>query len=150
VEALSVERNSTNKKKHRSRTGETKILIGALAFTSALGFWNLFAHQAVTDLASAGQPLDNTNGDVITQEQDTTNRIVLDLPPLPTLIPELQSTGTDIQPLPTAPAVVNVSNTTVQQPTKILLGGVQPGATTKKASTKRSSPAPVTSTRSSR
>jgi hypothetical protein len=84
------------------------------------------------------------------------NRIVLNLPPMPTLVPDLQSTAMDIQPIPTAPAVVNVSIPVVQQPAKILLGGAQPGAatntgaTTKKASAKRSAPAPVTSTRSSR
>jgi hypothetical protein len=146
-----MQRNPTNKKKRGSRAGETKILIGALAFTSALGFWNLFAHQAMADLASTGQSQDNTTGDLISQEQST-NQIVLNLPPMPTLVPELQSAAMDIQPLPTAPAVVNVSSPVVQQPTKILLGGAQPGAakTSATSSTKRSAPAPVTSTRSSR
>jgi hypothetical protein len=146
-----MERNSNNKKKRSSRVGETKILIGALALTSALGFWNIFAHQAINDLASTGVSQDNTAGDVTLTEQPQ-NQVVLNLPPMPTLVPELQSTGMEIQPLPTAPAVVEVSSQVVQQPTKILLGGAQPGAattTTKKASGKRSSPAPVTSTRSS-
>jgi hypothetical protein len=143
-----MERNSKNKKKRSSRVGETKILIGALALTSALGFWNLFAHQAINDLASAGAPQDNPSGDVALPEGDS-NRIVLNLPPMPTLVPELQSTVMKIQPLPTAPAVVNVSSQVVQQPGKILMGGAQPGATTQKAAGKRSAPAPVTSTRSS-
>jgi hypothetical protein len=147
-----MDRNTANKKKRGSRTGETKILIGALAFTSALGFWNLFAHQAITDLASAGQSQDNTTGDV-TSPEVSTNRIVLNLPPLPTLVPDLASTAMDLQPIPTAPAVVNVvSSTAIQQPTKILMGGAQPGAaqpSAAKAPAKRSAPAPVTSTRSS-
>jgi hypothetical protein len=144
-----MDRNSANKKKHRPRTGETKILISALAVTSALGLWNLFAHQAVNDLASAGQSQDNTASEA-TSPEASTNRIVLNLPPLPTLVPELQSTALDLQPMPAAPTAVNVvSNTVVQQPTKILLGGAQPG-TAAKSSTKRSAPAPVTSTRSSR
>jgi hypothetical protein len=145
-----MERNSKNKKKRSSRLGETKILIGALALTSALGFWNIFAHQAINDLTSTGVSQDNTAGDVTLSEQPQ-NQVVLNLPPLPTLVPELQSAGMAIQPLPTAPAVVNVSSQVVQQPTKILLGGAQPGATTTtKPSGKRSAPAPVTSTRSSR
>jgi hypothetical protein len=142
-----MERNTTNKKKRSSRTGETKILISALAFTSALGLWNFFAHQAITDLASAGKSQGNTTGDVISQEQSS-NRIVLNLPPMPTLVPELGSTAIDIQPILTGVAVVNVSNQAVQQPGKILMGGAQPG--TAKTSTKRSAPAPVTSTSSSR
>ncbi len=142
-----MERNTTKRKKHSSRTGETKILIGALAFTSALGFWNLIAHQAITDLASAGKSQDNTTGDVISQEQSP-NRLVLNLPPMPTLVPGLQSTAMDIQPILTAAAVVNVSSPAVLQPGKILIGGAQPGAA--KTSAKRSAPAPVTSTRSSR
>jgi hypothetical protein len=145
-----MQRNSSNKKKRSSRAGETKILIGALAFTSALGFWNLFARQAVSDLASAAQSQDNMTNDVVPQEQATTNRIVLELPPMPTLVPEIQSAGTDIQPLPTTPAAVNVSSPTVQPPGKILLGGSKPGAGAVQAPAKRSSSAPVTSTRSSR
>jgi hypothetical protein len=147
--SILMDRNSANKKKHRPRTGETKILIGALAVTSALGFWNLFARQAVNDLASAGQSQDNTSTEAASPEAST-NQVVLNLPPLPTLVPELQSTALDLQSIPTAPAVVNVAaNTVVQQPTKILLGGSQPG-TAAKTSAKRSAPAPVTSTRSSR
>jgi hypothetical protein len=144
-----MDKHPANKKKHGPRKGETKILIGALAVTSALGFWNLFAHQAVNDLASAGQSQDTTSTASASPEAST-NRVVLNLPPMPTLVPELQSTALDLQPIPTAPAVVSVAaNTVVQPPTKIYLGGSQPG-TAAKTSAKRSAPAPVTSTRSSR
>jgi hypothetical protein len=144
-----MERNIANKKKRGPRTGEAKILIGALAVTSALGFWNLFARQAAADLATAGQSQNNTASETASPEAST-NQIVLNLPPMPTLVPELQSTTLTLQPMPTAPAVVSVAaNTVVQQPTKILLGGSQPG-TAVKTSAKRSAPAPVTSTRSSR
>jgi hypothetical protein len=140
-----MDSNSTNKKKHRPRTGETKILIGALAVTSTLGLWNLFARQAV----SAGQSQDNTASEP-TSPEASTSRIVLNLPPLPTLVPEMQSTTLTLQPMPTPTAAVSVaSNTVIQQPTKILLGGAQPGTATN-TSAKRSAPAPVTSTRSSR
>ena len=54
-----MDQKSAKKRKRGPRTGDTKILIGALALTSTLGLWNLFARQAAHDLASAGQPQDN-------------------------------------------------------------------------------------------
>lgn len=144
-----MDQKSANKKKRALRTGDTKILIGALALTSTLGLWNLFARQAAHDLASAGQPQDNPTVETAAPDT-TTNLTVLNLPAMPTLVPELQSTTLDLQPAPTTPAAVSVaSNSVTQQPGKIFLGGAQPG-TTAKTTTKRSAPAPVTSTRSSR
>jgi len=131
-----------NNRKPQTRKGgkldlaAVKWLIVALSFAATMLFWNLFSRQAYPDAISAA-PLVT---EIPTQPAPV---LMLDLPPIPTLIPRSTET-VNLDPLPSpTPSSVNSSQPASQAPVKIFLGGAKPQA-------KKSAPAPVTKTRSSK
>ena len=111
-------------------------MITALSVTATLGLWNLFSRESSIGTAPAGAG----NTTAPTQDGQTA---LLNLPPLPTLVPQMASSiaadsaGTAAQTGQTG----NLSQAPVQQPVKIFMGGAGP-------QTRQS--APVATTRSSR
>jgi hypothetical protein len=103
--------------------------------TISVGLWTLFSKQPLPNA-------DNPPADNAPAPAEVSDSTVVNLPPLPTLVPaSLAVAGDSTQPsqqtsnLPAQPAV--------QLPTKILLGGSRPQP-------RSAAPAPVTRTRSSR
>jgi hypothetical protein len=132
-----------NRKPQASKRGKldlaaVKWLIVTLSFAATMLFWNLFSRQAYPDAISAAPLVTETP----TQPAPV---LMLDLPPIPTLIPPYTDTETvNLDPLPSpTPGSVNSSQPAPQAPVKIFLGGAKPQA-------KKSAPAPVTKTRSSK
>jgi hypothetical protein len=65
-------------KRKNNRTG-VKVLIGILSLAGTFGLWNIFAHKAVADANNSSvQP---------GQDNQTNNQLVLEFPPMPTLVP---------------------------------------------------------------
>jgi len=136
---------SKNRKKN-FRDVKWLLLSGALVFT--LGFWGIFTKLDHKTLASAA-PVDPTqtpdNG------SETSNTQVLQLPPMPTLIPPADNSvvaASNPAPVIAAPPTVMVSSPVrPKAPVKILLGGSKPH---KGGSGGSGAPAPITSTSSSR
>jgi hypothetical protein len=131
---------------------EVKVLFLSLAVTGTLGIWTLLARQADQAAATTNANPDPTGTVPPTPDQS----LVLDLPPLPTLVPPAPDTATFSlaaqapaaamvsQQQPAAPTVQApvVQAPAVQAPVKILLGGSKPSSGHAKRTT-------VTSTRSS-
>ncbi len=115
-------------------THDTKRLVLILAVTSTLGFWVLFSNKARQDAASAN--VSNDPGTTDTPPADSQNQIVLDLPPMPTLIPTLNASAGAGLAVQTVPQQNNTA-VSLPQPTlqpnastgKIILGGAAPGST---------------------
>jgi hypothetical protein len=103
----------------KTNLSEVKLFITATSITATLVLWNLFSRPASLEaLAATAEP----DIPLVTDEPV----LVLDLPPMPTLIPPLSDSALDVP-------LVNPSTNTVvltQNPLatgKILLGGSQPG-----------------------
>lgn len=120
--------NPTPKPRRRpSRLTEIKWFIATVAVAGTLGFWTLFARQWMLQVAADSVPPQDTPD---APQQD--NTLVIDLPPMPTLIPTL----TDLPPVATTQKVMapvpTVQAPAVQAPAapqttgKILLGGSAP------------------------
>ncbi len=123
-------------KRSKLDLGAVKWLIVTLSFAVTMLFWNLFSRQAYPDAISAAPLVTETP----TQPAPV---LMLDLPPIPTLIPPSTET-VNLDPLPRpTPGSVNSAQPAAQAPVKIFLGGAKPQA-------KKSAPAPVTKTRSSK
>ncbi|HZD58002.1 MAG TPA: hypothetical protein VE136_14825 [Anaerolineales bacterium] len=125
---------------HRFDLKNLKRLILVLAVTSALAYWamvsNNFGDKGVAPANGKGQIPESV------PPAETGAQMVIDLPPMPTLIPTMDSSlvGQAMQPLPSQDPV-SVPATSIQSPVKIFLGGAKPS--TKKVTT-------VTVTRSSK
>jgi hypothetical protein len=130
-----------NRKPQSSKRGKldlaaVKWLIVALSFAATMLFWNLFSRQTYPDAISAA-PL------ITEAPTQPVPVLMLDLPPIPTLIPPSTETA-NLDPLPSpTPGSVTLPQPAAQAPVKIFLGGAKPQA-------KKSAPAPVTKTRSSK
>ena len=151
---------STHPKGRSLSLTEVKVLFLSLAVTGTLGIWSLLARQADQAAATANANPDPTGTLPPTPDQSS-NTLVLDLPPLPTLVPPAPDTASFSMP-GQAPAAAMVSQQgqaapavqapvvqtpvvqapAVQAPVKILLGGSKPSSGHAKRTT-------VTSTRSS-
>lgn len=109
-----------------------------LAVTSTLGFWVYFSKTAQDQSANA---VNNDQVSGTAPPEQTDNQIVIELPPLPTLVPPLDPSTVNLAPPPT----LAQNQVTVPQPSistgKILMGGSKPSAP---------KPRTVTTTRSSR
>lgn len=121
--------NSIHPRRRHTRLTEIKWFIATLSVAGTLGFWILFARQWVLQAAANAVPPQDTPD--APQQQD--NTLVLDLPPMPTLIPTpadlpaAVSSQMVVAPIPTAQATapqVSAPLTTG----KILLGGSAPSA----------------------
>lgn len=99
-------------KPNRKSISEVKILITTLSIGVTLGFWNLFSNQANPSATAAAAASNN----------DPAPSVQVNLPPLPTLIPESNHSG----------ATTTSSGSTLnapaapQSPFRIFLGGSAP------------------------
>ena len=114
---------------------DAKWMITALSITATLGLWNLFTRQSITGTA----PIVAGN---TTPSRDV-KIAVLEFPPLPTLVPQMASSGATISAGVGAQAGLpgNISQAPAQQPAKIFMGGARPQSR---------QAGPVATTRSSR
>ncbi len=133
-----------DKKPNHPRTGKAdlqsaKRVVLTLAVTSTLGFWALFSRLNQNSTSSSTDT--SQVSDALPQAQ-VENRVVLQLPPMPTLVPALESSlaaaSTTIQP------PVNIA-ASLPATGKLFLGGSKPD-TAPGAPARR---VPVTRTRSS-
>ena len=102
-------------KPNRKSLSEVKILITTLSIGITLGFWNLFSNQAspaATAVAAASS-------------SDPTPAVIVDLPPLPTLIPELANTGSSTAGSANSNTTLNAP-AAPQAPLRLFLGGSAP------------------------
>ena len=99
-------------KTNRKSISEVKILITTLSIGVTLGFWNLFSNQAspTSTAAAAASP------------NDPAPSVQVDLPPLPTLIPETSHSGGSTS---SSGSTVNAP-AAPQSPFRIFLGGSAP------------------------
>lgn len=137
-----MEHKNSSKHAHKPTTRSTKQLILVLSVSATLGFWAIFSNKDKPDL-TPGENDDQATGDM--PPTQAANQFVLELPPVPTLIPELDSSRPGLE-LPTIPSQNLVSLPQLAAPLtgKIFLGGAKPQSRVVMA------PAPVTRTRSSK
>jgi len=115
-----------------TKLGEIKAVITALAITLTLALWNLFSRPkepvAATDVLV-------TNTAMVTEAPVA----VLDLPPLPTLIPPLSENAMGILITQAGSGQQELPQSIVPPSGKILLGGSQPGTVQPRQANKRPS-----------
>lgn len=137
-----MQNKPTSKKRGRRALWEIRLMITALAVAATLGFWNLFSKQMVLSQAVEPQPIEPT------QVQQPVVLLV-ELPPMPTLIPALDAQDALASMPASSLQAPSLPVQTLQTGAKVLLGGSAPQAP-RSAPARRSAPAPVTTTRSSR
>jgi hypothetical protein len=134
-----VDKKTTNSNKPKKfDTQGARQAVFVLAVTSTLGFWVYFSKTAQDQSANA-ESNDQVSGTVPPAQSD--NQIVIELPPMPTLIPPLDTSTADLAS-PPAPAQnqVAVPQPSISSSGKILMGGARPSAPrTKTVTTTRSS-----------
>jgi hypothetical protein len=134
---------SPHPRRRQSRLTEVKWFIATVAVAGTMGFWVLFARQWMLQVAADSAPPEDTPE---APQQD--NTLVIELPPMPTLIP----TPTDL-PFVASPVKVVAPLPTVQAPAapqttgKILLGGSAPSKNNNNGQGQKK---PATRTRSSK
>ncbi|MEJ2354151.1 MAG: hypothetical protein P8Y03_30620 [Anaerolineales bacterium] len=135
-----MNKKSPSRHPRRFALKDLKWLILTLAVTCALVYWALFSNKIGEKGLATASGNDQVPGSVPPVETEA--QMVIDLPPLPTLIPTLDPSLAEqlVQPVPSQNSVSD-SATPVQPPVKIFIGGAKPS--TKKVTT-------VTVTRSSR
>jgi hypothetical protein len=135
-----VDKKTTNSNKPKKfDTQGARQAVFVLAVTSTLGFWVYFSKTAQDQSANAVSN-DQVSGTVPPEQTD--NQIVIELPPMPTLIPPLDTSNVNlVQPPATTQNQVAVPQPSISTSGKILLGGSKPSAP---------KPRTVTTTRSSR
>ncbi len=101
---------------NRKSLSEVKILITTLSIGITLGFWNLFSNQANPTATAAAASSNN----------DPAPSAVVNLPPLPTLIPELSSSGSTSASSNNSNGSTLNAQTAPQSPFRIFLGGSAP------------------------
>jgi hypothetical protein len=70
---------SNTSKPKKNRYLGTKILIGSLSLAGTVGLWNYFSNKPPEDASPVGDPgIENVNDQ---------NSVVIEFPPLPTLVP---------------------------------------------------------------
>jgi hypothetical protein len=99
-------------------------LIFVMALSSTLGFWVVASKASQISAALTKETPQAAGGEPPTQLE---NQFVLELPPLPTLVPALESPTTALNSSP----VIAQSNVTAVKPSltitgKILMGGAKP------------------------
>jgi len=141
-----VNKKTNPNRAHKFDTNGARWMVLTLSVASTLGFWAVFSKVNYDPSAAAGSA-GQSSGDVPPTQAET--ELVLDLPPLPTLIPPIDSS---LESLSVPPILFSNSVNLSQPPTlltgKIYLGGSKPrfGALAPAA---RPS-APITSTGSSK
>lgn len=135
-----MKKRSPSRHPRRFDLKNLKWLILTLAVTSALVYWALFSNK----LGDRGVVTAGGNDQVPESlpPVQTEAQMLIELPPLPTLIPTLDASSVEQTTQPVlSQDPVKVPATAVQPPLKIFVGGAKPS--TKKVTT-------VTVTRSSR
>ena len=127
-----VQSHSTRPKTSQAAAPGVKLLVTAASFTAMLGGWVAFTLQQNPQAAAAG-PV----GDDI--QAASSMEVLIDLPPLPTLVPQPSLQGFPTAPQPAAQPASALSLRSVQAPQVIQV-----------QSKPRQRPRPVTVTRSSR
>jgi hypothetical protein len=136
-----MDKKPTPNRGRKTNLGEIKMFITAAAITATLVLWNLFSRPVIPEALSATVEPDVP---LVTDE----SVVMLDLPPMPTLIPPLPDSPLEV-------TLVNPSTSTVilaQNPVptgKILLGGSKPGGQPQVASPNKNKNKPAARTRSS-
>ena len=127
-----MDKKSSSGKRRSVSLREIKWLILTLGLTGTILLWNLFSKQmnqdTVASLAVAATPTQPVAG------------LVLECPPLPTLVPYLSQPVSLGVKQNLAPTSAPVAQPQVQAPVKVILSGAAPRA---------AAPAPVARTRSS-
>jgi hypothetical protein len=127
-----MDKKSSSGKRRPVSLREIKWLILTLGLTGMILLWNLFSKQMNQDTAASSA--------VAAIPTQPVAGLVLEFPPLPTLVPDSSlpiNVGAKQDPVPTP---VRVAQPQVQVPAKVILGGAAPRA---------AAPAPVARTRSS-
>ena len=112
--------NLTHPRRRLSRLTEVKWFIATLSVAGTLGFWILFARQWVLQTAADAIPQDTPEA----PQQD--NTLVLELPPMPTLIPTPMDLPTTVSSQMVVDPLPSVKASAPQTTGKILLGGSAP------------------------
>jgi hypothetical protein len=135
-----MNKKSSSRRRRRFDLKGLKWLVLTLAVTSALAYWALFSNRLGERGFVAASSADPVSGSIPPAEIEAP--MVIDLPPMPTLIPTLDASLAEqaMQPV-LSQDPVKAPPTSVQPPVKIFVGGAKPS--TKKITT-------VTVTRSSR
>jgi hypothetical protein len=122
-------------------------MVLTLSVASTLGFWAVFSRLNYDPFAAAGGA-NQSSGNVPPMKAET--ELVLDLPPLPTLIPPLDPSSLASLSVPPVlfPNSVNLSKSFDPLTGKIYLGGSKPGSGVLAPGARHS--APITSTGSSK
>ena len=133
-----------DKKPHNPQSSKpdlegAKRVVFTLAIAASLGFWATFSR--LKDETTAAAAANDATGDLPPVQAG--NQIVLNLPPMPTLVPTLSGDPAATASF-TSPAPVTIA-APVTSGGKIFLGGSKPGVITNAAARR----APVTRTRSS-
>lgn len=124
--------------KRRSQVGGVKGLIFSLSLVITLGLWSLLSKQLDLYAPAASPAVLAASGSL--PPAQTSSGLALNLPPIPTLIPQAAAKGQTAAAAPQTGQQAQVP-AAPQAPVKIFLGGAQPVAP---------AAAPVTRTRSSR
>ena len=125
----------------KTNLGEVKAVIAAAAITATLVLWNLFSRPVIpVALSATAEPYIP----LVTDE----SVVMLELPPMPTLIPPLPDSPLAVTLVNPSTSPVSLAQNTV--PTgKILLGGSKPGGQPQVASQNKNKNKPAARTRSS-
>ena len=119
-----MEKKTPSKNPRKTDTRLAKQLVFLLSVCSTLGFWAIFSHKIDLNQPD-GSGAGSGAGELTPAGFE--NQLVLDLPPMPTLIPSLNSARTNLSLAPDpSPEVVNLAPPAVPLAGKIFLGGSQP------------------------
>jgi hypothetical protein len=99
---------SSQQKKNKSGLSAAKIIIGIVSITGTFGLWNLFAAKPAPEVKP---PEKNTN-----DNQQQANSLVLEFPPLPTLVP-VRTSDVVLNPVENTTNVAASGLRQVSQPT---------------------------------
>ena len=127
-----MDKKSSSGKRRTISLREIKWLILTLGLTGTILLWNLFSKQMNQDTAASSTVAANPTQPVA--------GLVLEFPPLPTLVSYVSQPVSVGVKQNTAPTPVPVAQPQVQVPVKVILSGAAPRA---------AAPAPVARTRSS-
>jgi hypothetical protein len=119
-----VNKKTNPNRAHKFDTNGARWMVLTLSVASTLGFWAVFSKVSYDPSAAAGSA-GQSSGDVPPTRAET--EFVLDLQPLPTLIPPLDPSLANLSNPPVLfPNSVNLSQPSTPLTGKIYLGGSKP------------------------
>ncbi len=126
--------SSTSKKRGNKGLREVRLLVTALAVAGTLGLWTWFSRQELVTQAMALKVVEPV-------QAQPPQEVVLNLAPIPTLVPRLPESSAALAPAPST-SLSSATLPSLSNAVKVILGAPAPRLN-------RSAPAPVTRTRSS-